>query len=92
MSAASINTKMDEAVVAIEAEDWETAFIKITAAWALLIALPDSQKGDKELEWERDTIKDLKDTVTKERATATTAAQSGGPIQRTKIHYTGATS
>ena len=92
MSAASINTKMEEAAAAIEAGDWDTAFIKATAAWVLLIALPDSQKGDKELEWDRDTLKDLLDTIKSERASASTAAQAGGPIQRTKIHYTGATS
>ena len=56
MSAALINTKVDEAIAAHEAGDTATSLAKLRSAKMLLSGIPDGKHEDQELKWDRNAI------------------------------------
>lgn len=85
MSAALINTKVGEAVDAIESGDFATAITKLLAAKALLSARTDTRHGSSELRWDRKAIDSLITQCRQEQAAA--AVSNNGALQRTKVNY-----
>lgn len=78
---ATINTKVTDAVTAIEAEDWSTALVKLMAAKALLATLPSrTAKEGIELEYDAAAIDSLIAQVNRQRG-------SGAGLQSTAIEY-----
>lgn len=81
MSVTDINTRVAAAVVAIDAADYATAYIKLLGAKALLAALPDTKHGEIELEWDREAIDSLLTNVRRSQ-------QSSAGIRRSNVTYT----
>lgn len=87
MGAAEVNTTIDAAVVAIEAENYDTALTKLLAAKALLIAIPDSGRQGMDLKYDREAVDSLIATVKELKAQASRASDIPDGIQRTKVEY-----
>ncbi len=83
-TAASIDSKVSEAVTAIESGDWDTAMTKLIAAEALLAVKPDTRNGRTEIEYSEQRIRNLMVTVRRQQNAAKFAA---GGIQRTNVKY-----
>ena len=72
---AQINTKIDEAVTLIEAEDWSLALTKLMAAQALLAGKADSKvRNLSELTYDREGIASLIRNVREELRLASRSA------------------
>lgn len=70
MSVATINTKVAEAVTAIEAGDYTTAQTKLESATILLAALPDQEQDGTSLRWDRSAIQRMLEVVAKKVSAA----------------------
>lgn len=81
-TAAEINTKVNEAVTAIEAGNWSTALSKLLAAQALLAGKADSRTLtlNTELRWDRNAIDRLILQVRQQQG-------AGKGIQRTDLTH-----
>lgn len=77
--ASEINTKIDDAVTYIEAENWSAARTKLIAAQALMASVPESQFDGAMLRY-RDTITDLLAQVKAQQG-------RGLGVQRTKLSF-----
>lgn len=83
-TAAEIDSKVDEAVTAIESGDFSTALTKLLSAKALLSGKPDTRGRTTEMRYDRRSIDSLITDVRKQQ-TASQAAALG--IQSTNIKY-----
>jgi hypothetical protein len=83
MSVADINTRVDAAVAAIDAGDYDSAYSKLLSAQALLAATPDSQKNSASLRFDRAAIAALIDTVRREIG----RASGGRGVVRQNVVY-----
>ena len=78
-----INTRVEAAVTAMDAGDYTTAREKLETASVMLAGLPDSKKGNSELQWDREAIDKMLARVA-ERETRSSAGVSGW-MQSTKV-------
>lgn len=85
MALADVNTAMTAATAALESGDYATALVQAIKAGLYLAALPDSQKADRSLSWDRDAIDKL---IARCRTLQLESQMSSQGIQRTKICHT----
>ena len=79
-TAAQINSKVDEAVTAIEDGNLPTAMTKLMAAQALMVGKPDSKFKTEELTYDRNAINQLIKNVRRQQ-------HAGAGIQTSNIKY-----
>lgn len=90
MSASLINEKVTSAVSAIEAGDWSTALSKLTAAKALLSAIPDAKQDvNLELRWDRKAIDSLISDCNRRLSASSGVGATGGMFQFQAVTYAG---
>lgn len=85
MSLATVNTRVEAAIVHIDAGEWGEAETDLLAAKAALSILPDSDIAGSGLKHDRGSIDSLLETVRK-KANATSGVTGGGAV-RQNIKY-----
>ena len=78
---AEINTRIDAAVAFMDAGDYASAKSKLETVQVLMVALPDAEKGDESLKWDREAVDAALQRLGK---LATAASLSASGIRRVK--------